>query len=71
MPMPPNPIKRIYFDENVSQYYAAAFNLFEKTGKEIHVLSTAEIFYGYELDKDYFDASVKRFNQYKSQLILI
>lgn len=25
-------------------------------------------FYGYELDKDYFDASVKRFNQYKSQL---
>ncbi len=25
-------------------------------------------FTGFELDKDYFDASVKRFNQYKSQL---
>lgn len=27
-------------------------------------------FTGFELDKDYFDASVKRFNQYKSQLTL-
>jgi site-specific DNA-methyltransferase (adenine-specific) len=27
-------------------------------------------FWGYELDKDYFDASVKRFNQHKSQLKL-
>lgn len=27
-------------------------------------------FIGYELDKDYFDASVKRFEQYKSQLKL-
>lgn len=27
-------------------------------------------FWGYELDKDYFDASVKRFNQYKSQLTI-
>lgn len=27
-------------------------------------------FWGYELDKDYFDASVKRFNQYKSQLTM-
>lgn len=27
-------------------------------------------FYGYELDKDYFDASVKRFEQHKSQLKL-
>lgn len=27
-------------------------------------------FWGYELDKDYFDASVKRFEQYKSQLNL-
>jgi site-specific DNA-methyltransferase (adenine-specific) len=27
-------------------------------------------FYGFELDKDYFDASVKRFNDYKSQLTL-
>lgn len=27
-------------------------------------------FWGYELDKDYFDASVKRFNDYKSQLNL-
>lgn len=27
-------------------------------------------FTGYELDKDYFEASVKRFNQYKSQLKL-
>jgi site-specific DNA-methyltransferase (adenine-specific) len=27
-------------------------------------------FVGYELDKDYFDASVKRFEQYKSQLKL-
>jgi site-specific DNA-methyltransferase (adenine-specific) len=27
-------------------------------------------FTGYELDKDYFDASVKRFNQYKSQLTI-
>ncbi len=27
-------------------------------------------FTGYELDKDYFDASVKRFNQYKAQLTL-
>jgi DNA modification methylase len=25
-------------------------------------------FVDYELDKDYFDASVKRFNQFKSQL---
>lgn len=28
-------------------------------------------FTGFELDKDYFDASVKRFNQYKSQLEFI
>jgi site-specific DNA-methyltransferase (adenine-specific) len=27
-------------------------------------------FYGFELDKDYFDSSVKRFNDYKSQLTL-
>jgi len=27
-------------------------------------------FWGYELDKDYFDASVKRFNQYKAQTVL-
>ena len=27
-------------------------------------------FYGYEIDKDYFDASVKRFEQYKSQLTM-
>lgn len=27
-------------------------------------------FWGYELDKDYFDASVKRFNQYKAQLTM-
>ena len=27
-------------------------------------------FWGYELDKDYFDASVKRFEQHKSQLKL-
>jgi len=27
-------------------------------------------FYGYELDKDYFDASCKRFEQYKAQLKL-
>lgn len=25
-------------------------------------------FYGFELDKDYFDASCKRFEQFKSQL---
>lgn len=27
-------------------------------------------FWGYELDKDYFEASVKRFNQYKAQTVL-
>jgi len=27
-------------------------------------------FWGYELDKDYFEASVKRFNQYKAQTTL-
>ena len=27
-------------------------------------------FWGYELDKDYFEASVKRFNQYKAQPVL-
>ena len=27
-------------------------------------------FYGYEIDKEYFDASVKRFDEYKAQLTL-
>lgn len=27
-------------------------------------------FYGYEIDKEYFDASVKRFEQYKAQLTM-
>ena len=27
-------------------------------------------FYGYEIDKEYFDASVKRFNEYKAQLTM-
>jgi site-specific DNA-methyltransferase (adenine-specific) len=27
-------------------------------------------FYGFEIDKEYFDASVKRFNQYKAQLTM-
>jgi len=27
-------------------------------------------FYGYEIDKEYFDASVKRFDQYKAQLTM-